>query len=230
MADDGEGKKGTQADPGKAGQDPGGAGGEGGKGSDPPPGGDKKDLSKASADELIGIITDLRKSEAGYRQRAQKAEGDLGNLTTKVNDLEKKVKGNEDEKKTAEQRAADERQALEAKAALTDSLQPYATHVKSELDAEMERINALEDADRKKTYTDFLSTLPENDHLGRLRAIRAFRAAEGKPDGVKPGDQDHPGKTGQGTAEQSLVQKIGWSPSAMRAARATGQVPRETKK
>ena len=191
------------------------------------PGESKKDLSTASTEELIGIIGGLRKSEATYRVKAKEVD----DLTASVADLTAKVKVFEDASKTAEEKATEAREALEAKALQADSLSPYAAHVKAELDGEMAQIDGIEDEDRKKAYTDLLDSFGENDHLLRLKAIRALRSAEGlkQKNQGKDGDEDHPGRPSLGEAEKGLISMIGWDTEAVKSARLTGDLPKATK-
>lgn len=226
MADDGTGSDGVKgqegSDPKSGGKTPDAAGQDGSDG--------KQKLEGKTSEELVTIIRETRQEAKKARERYEKAEGNLGDLTKRFSELEKKVKTHEDEKKTAEQKAAEERQALEAKAGIADSLQPYADHVKSELDAEMKRIEAIEDAEAKKAYTDLLSTFGENDHLARLRAVRAIRAVEARKVEVSNmGNEGHPGTVGLGKTEKSLLSQIGWDPGAMKAARLVGDLPKEPK-
>lgn len=149
---------------------------------------DDKTLEKADQATLIGVVKDLRTENAAARAKNQELKTALDDLTKKVNEMT-------ESQKTDAQKAKEKQDALEASAAKVPELQKASDFVKAELDAEMKRIDKLK-AEQKKPYTDLLAQFGEDDHLSRLKAVRALKAAEGTR--VPAGDEGNPGEPGSG--------------------------------
>lgn len=192
--------------------------GDGGEGQD----GQSGSLREKSADQLIEYIGELRKESAKYRTRASEAEGKVGQMTKAQKETQERLDALEAERKTDEEKEQERIEALEATAARADSLQPYHDFVKKQYEAAFAGVDALEDEDRKKRYTDLLETFDENDFLGRTRALSAIKAAEGVKPEMKPGDEGNPGESGGGKSEPSLSDMLKWSPSGTAEAEMAG--------
>lgn len=222
MSDEGKSKESLDLD---------GDGSQSGGSDDGGSGGDQnKNLGELGAEELVSIIKDLRSESAKYRTRASKAEGQVGNLTQQLNDLSTQVQELKDANKTAEEKEAEQLQELEARAARAEKLAPYQSYVESRYKEEVAFIEDIDEGDkRRKTYTDLLDGFAEDDILGRLRAVRALRAAEGVgelKDSVAEGDEGNPAETGGGDSKRSREQMLSiMGGRFLDMAKATGSLP-----
>lgn len=201
--------------------------GEGGEGPDGEAGsgpeGQNKSLESQTTDELVEYIGELREENATYRKRAKAAEGKVGDLTKKTESLEERLQELEDQNKTAEEKEAERIEALEAEAQKVESLKPFKEFVDNRYEAETKFLDDLEDDEQKAAFTDLLESFPEDDTLGRLRALTALKAAQGrKKEVMDPGDEGNPGETGGGASEKSLADKLSWSSEGMREAEMAG--------
>lgn len=221
MADDGNtNDDGTNDD----GTDQDGGGGDSGQdgGSDGHDGQGGRDLSTASNAELQDLVRKTRREAGTYRTKFRDAEGKLGTLQTSHDGLETKVTDLEDAQKTDEEKREARNAALEEEAGKVPDLnatikgaERYVGFVKDRLDAEMERIDALDDA-QKGPYTQLLDVFQKDDHLGRLNAVMALKAAEGTSAKVPPGDNKSPAETGGGASDSDAKAKLGnWSASGL---------------
>lgn len=190
----------------------------GGDPANPGPGAqDDKSLEKADNATLLKVIADLRTENGTARTKNIEMKTALDDLTKKVNEMT-------ESQKTAEQKEADKRAALEADAAKVPGLTKYADFVQAELGDEMKRIEKLK-AEQKKPYTELLSNFANDDYLARLRAVRALKAAEGAR--VPAGNEGNPGEPGGGTSKATLADTLRIFPAGLAEARLAGLVAKE---
>jgi chromosome segregation ATPase len=181
-------------------------------------------LETKDAAELVGIIRSLRNESANYRTRAKTAEDSLASLTTQSEELSARLTELESQNKTAEEKEAERIAALEARAASISALEPYLEHVKSQYEAGVAEIDGLKDDEQKTRIKELMESFPENDYLGRLRAIRALQVVQGNTRQLDPGDEGNPAEPGGGASEKSIADMLGWSADGLREARLAGLI------
>jgi hypothetical protein len=186
--------------------------------------GQDKSLEAKDATELVSIIRELRAESGKYRTKAKSTEEKLSEATSQMDVMAARLAELESQNKTVEEQEAERLAALEAKADLVSALQPYHHHVKAQYEAGFSEVEGLKDEDQKARYMDLLGSFPEDDYLGRLRAIRALEVAQPKTGTMDPGDQGNPGEPGGGAKEASLVDRLSWSEAGLREARLAGLI------
>ena len=192
--------------------------GDGEKGADEK-GVDTKALETADRDTLLATIATLNEENGNRRRQAKDFESENADLTKRLTALE-------DAAKTEDEREAERITELEAKAAQGDAMGPFKEHVRAELETELKRVEKLKAA-QKGPYTDLLAAFGENDILGRLKAVRALRAAEGdKGDVVAEGDEGNPVETGTADGKPNMSELLGWSEGAELEGKLAGMLPK----
>jgi chromosome segregation ATPase len=181
-------------------------------------------LEAKDAAELVSIIRSLRGESANYRTRAKTAEEKLTEITTQSEELSARLADLESQHKTAEEKETERIAALEARAASISALEPYLDHVKSQYEAGYAEIDGLKDDDQKQRIKDLMESFPENDYLGRLRAIRALEVVNSNKRHLEPGDEGNPAEPGGGASEKSIADMLAWSADGLREARLAGLI------
>lgn len=192
-----------------------------------------KKLADATPEELQQMVKDLRSESADRRTKAKDALAALETLKTSSTKTADRLKALEDANLTDEERRkadakteADRVTALEEQAGRVDGLTKIEDHIKAELESEMAVVEKIEDEKVKKAYTDLLSTLAEDDHLGRLQSIKSLHAIVGSREDMKPGDNRNPGEPGGGDSQKGLAASLAWSSQGTEEARMAGLIPR----
>jgi hypothetical protein len=195
-------------------------------GDDQPGAGDEPKLEGVSSEDLVKMVVDLRKESGTYRTRAQAAEGDKGNLTAEKKALEAKIKELEDATKTADEKEAERRAALEERAGRVEELERY----KAFMDADYETAHAALDElseEQKAAAETLLGAFAEDDIPGRMAALRTIKVMAQSGEVMEPGDEQNPGQTGGGANEKSLAAQLSWSQSGTEEAKLAGVIPNE---